>query len=106
MDVAITGAAGYFGRKLIALMEEDEFYDRVVGISRRQWNHGFTKLEYHRMDVRDEGIKKLFEGVDAIIHLAFVVSPMHDKKEMYDIDVNGTRNVIEAGIEAGVKNSL
>jgi len=48
----------------------------------------------------------LFEGVDAIIHLAFVVSPMHDKKEMYDIDVNGTRNVIEAGIEAGVKNSL
>lgn len=48
----------------------------------------------------------MFEGVDAIIHLAFVVSPMHDKKEMYDIDVNGTRNVIEAGIEAGVKKFI
>ncbi|KAA0005097.1 MAG: hypothetical protein FE045_05615 [Thermoplasmata archaeon] len=55
MDVAITGAAGYFGRKLIALMEKDEFYGRIVGISRRQWNHGFTKLEYH--NVRNEDIK-------------------------------------------------
>ena len=103
MKVAITGAAGYFGRKIIAAMENDDFYDEIIGISRRQWNHGFTKLSYHRMDVRDKNIKKLFEGVDVIIHLAFVVNPLHDEKEMYDIDVNGTKNVLKSGIEAGVK---
>ncbi len=103
MDVAITGAAGYFGRKIISLMEEDDFYARVIGISRRKWEHNFSKLEYHRMDVRNENLRDVFDGVDAIVHLAFVVSPIHSQKEMYDIDINGTKNVIRAGIEAGVK---
>ena len=103
MDVAITGAAGYFGQKIISLMEKDDFYNRIIGISRREWRHGFKKLEYHRMDVRSKDIKNIFEGVDAIIHLAFVVSPIHSQKEMYDIDINGTKNVIRAGVEAGVK---
>ena len=39
---------------------------------------------------------------DTIIHLAFIINPLHDKK-IYDIDVNGTKNVMRAGIEAGVK---
>jgi len=108
MNVAITGAAGYFGRKIIERMERDEFYEKIIGISRREWKHDFKKLSYHRMDVRDERLGSIFlkEKPDIIIHLAFVVNPMHDKAEMHDIDVNGTRNVIMAGMRAGVERFI
>ncbi len=108
MKVAITGAAGYFGRKIIERMDKDDFYDKITGISRREWNHEFKKLSYYRMDVRSKEIEKIFlkEKPDVVIHLAFVLNPIHDKREMHDINVNGMKNVMRAGIKAGVKKFI
>src|SRR4029079_5697662 len=35
-------------------------------------------------------------------HLAFILNPVHDEGLMYDVDVNGTHNVLEAAAEAGI----
>ena len=50
------------------------------------------------MDIRDRGILALLEAErpDALVHLAFVLNPIHDEQTMYDIDVNGTQNVLDA----------
>ena len=108
MRVGITGAAGYFGRKIIARLEENDSVDRIIGISRRPWQHSFEKLDYHRLDVRSDTLPKLFasNGMDTVIHLAFMLNPIHDEREMHDINVNGTRNVLAAAAEAGVKKVL
>ncbi len=106
MKVAITGAAGYFGRKIIERLEKNEECEKIIGISRRNFNHNFEKLDYYRMDIRNEGIKNLFKKVDAVIHLAFILNPIHDRKEMYDINVNGTRNVLKACKEANVNKVI
>jgi nucleoside-diphosphate-sugar epimerase len=29
-----------------------------------------------------------------MVHLAFIVDPIHDEKKMYDVNVNGTLNVL------------
>jgi UDP-glucose 4-epimerase len=108
MRVGITGAAGYFGKKIIERLEENERCEHIVGISRRPWQHEYDKLTYHRLDVRSDALPALFasHGVDTVIHLAFMLNPIHDEQEMHDINVNGTKNVLAAAAEAGVKKLL
>ena len=43
---------------------------------------------------------------DALVHLAFVLNPIHDEAAMYDIDVNGTSNALEAATRAGTEHVL
>jgi len=61
------------------------------------------------MDVRDgAGVREVLERVrpDAIVHLAFILNPSHDEELMYDVDVNGTHNVLEAAAAAGTQQVL
>jgi len=108
MRVAITGAAGYLGHALIKCLENNEDCEHIVGLSRRQWNHNFSKLEYHSMDVRSTKLSELFtrSNVDAVIHLAFIVNPLHDEQEMHSINIDGTRNVLVAAAEAKVNKII
>jgi UDP-glucose 4-epimerase len=46
------------------------------------------------------------ERPDALVHLAFVLNPIRDEQTMYDIDVNGTANVLDAAAAAGVPHLL
>ena len=41
-----------------------------------------------------------------LVHLAFILNPTHDEGFMYDVDVNGTHNVLEAAASAGVGQVL
>ena len=43
---------------------------------------------------------------DALVHLAFILNPAHDEQLMYDVDVNGTHNVLEAAASAGTSHVL
>ena len=43
---------------------------------------------------------------DALVHLAFILNPSHDEALMYDVDVNGTHNVLEAAAAAGTQQVL
>jgi len=106
MKVAITGAAGYFGRKIIERLEKNEECEEIIGISRRNFKHNFKKLKYYRMDVRDRNIKNIFKKADIVIHLAFVLKPIHNREEMRDINVNGTKNVLRACKETNVKKII
>jgi UDP-glucose 4-epimerase len=60
------------------------------------------------MDIRDRQMRSLLETEepDALVHLAFVLNPMRDEGTMYDIDVNGTQNVLDAASHAGVEQLL
>ena len=108
MKVAITGVAGYFGRRLMERLEVNDKIEKVAGISRRKYDHNFTKLDYHRMDVRSSELGEFFSKneVDAVVHLAFMLNPIHNKKEMYSIDIEGAKNVLEASRQAGVKKII
>jgi UDP-glucose 4-epimerase len=40
------------------------------------------------------------------VHLAFILNPSRDEHLMYDVDVNGTHNVLEAAAAAGTQQVL
>src|SRR5438874_2495531 len=78
LTVAVTGPTGTFGFGLMPLLESEPQVGRVVGIARRPFDpgeHGWSKMEYRRGDVRDpEALRQAFEGADAVVHLAFIVT--------------------------------
>lgn len=95
--IAITGSSGYYGRKLIDTIRQRAPQARIFGcdVVRPREN---APDEFVALDVRDPGVFSALEGfaADTIIHLAFVVNPMHNEREMRSINVDGTENVFRA----------
>lgn len=101
--IAITGVGGLIGRRLIEQLAAREDIGRLIGIDRHTPD-GLTApaLVMRPADVRDPDLAEVLEGVDALVHLAFQVDPLHDEDEMRSVNVEGTRNVVEAAGAAGV----
>ena len=67
------------------------------------------KVQYERLDVRDGAACRELIGrcaPDTLVHLAFILNPLHDEGLMYEVDVNGTSNVLEAAGDAGTGHVL
>lgn len=96
--VAVTGCSGYIGTRLLRFLDESEKVTRIIGVDLNPPRHSTPKMDFHRLDVRDPSLVNLFtlNNVEVVVHLAFIVNPLHDDALMHDIDVNGTRNVLKA----------
>jgi nucleoside-diphosphate-sugar epimerase len=77
----------------------------VVGIARRAFDpteHGWTKMEYRRGDVRDpDALRQAFEGADVVVHLAFMITGAAAPDTIREINVDGTLNAFRAARDAG-----
>jgi UDP-glucose 4-epimerase len=107
MKYLITGGSGYIGSRLTDLLVERDDTE-VVNVDIRPPAVPRSRTRFIKMDIRDRGMRELFERErpDAVVHLAFVLNPIRDEHTMYDIDVNGTQNVLEAASAAGVEQLL
>jgi UDP-glucose 4-epimerase len=105
----ITGGAGYIGSRLVDLLSRREETERIVICDLAPPAAYRPKTEFERVDVRDrEAVRRALQssGADALIHLAFILNPSHDEQLMYDVDVNGAHNVLEAAAAAGTQHVL
>jgi len=102
--------AGFIGSNLaVRLLKEG--YD-VVGIDNLAY--GLREnvpegVEFYENDIRDRGIYGLFEGIDAVFHLAAkncISDCQADPIETAEINVTGTLNVFEAARRAGVRKII
>lgn len=102
MDVAVTGSGGLIGRRLVAALAQDPAVERVLAldVAEQRVPAGVTT---GLADVRDPEIGAQLAGVDALVHLAFQLDPLHDEDVMRRINVEGTRTTLTAAVEAGVK---
>jgi UDP-glucose 4-epimerase len=107
MKYLITGGSGYIGSRLTDLLVERNDTE-VVNLDIRPPAVPRSRTRFISMDIRDRGIRELLERErpDALVHLAFVLNPIRDEHLMYDIDVNGTQNVLDAASAAGVPHLL
>jgi UDP-glucose 4-epimerase len=111
-SVLVTGAAGYIGRKLVRALASDADAARcVVAMDVRESpaSDRLPGVEYLAGDVRDaEGVRGTMRerDVETVVHLASIVTPgrKSSRKLEYAVDVQGTRNVIDACLAAGVSH--
>lgn len=101
--VAVTGCTSDFGTVILPRLFADPEVEEVVGIDLREPRVAHAKLRFEREDVRSPRVRELLAGCDAVVHLAFVVVEIHDKGLTHDVNLNGSRNVIEAAHAAGAK---
>jgi UDP-glucose 4-epimerase len=109
MRYLITGGAGYIGSRLVDLLSRREDTERIVICDLAPPAVYKPKTQFERVDVRDrDAVRATLEraGADALIHLAFIFNPSHDEEFMYDVDVNGAHNVLEAAAAAGIGQVL
>lgn len=104
--VAVTGCSGYIGSRLLRFMDGSEKVSKIIGVDVNPPRYSTDKMDFHHMDVRDPALTNLFSlnDVQTVVHLAFIVNPLHDDAHMHDIDVNGTRNVLAATAACGAKH--
>ena len=99
--ILITGAAGYIGHQLGNRLAKDFF---VVGTDIRA-RHDLA-FSVRSLDVRDPSLSELLlqERITHVVHLASILQASPDRARDYDIDVNGTRNVLDCCLKAGVNH--
>ena len=106
LTVAVTGPTGTFGFGMMPLLQADDRVKRVVGIARRPFDpdeHGWTKMEYRRGDVRDQdALREAFAGADVVVHLAFLIVGGSGSTTRA-INVDGTLNAFRAAAAAGAR---
>ena len=97
--VLITGAAGYVGGLLGSRLARDL---HVTGTDIRP--RPGLPFEVRPMDVRDPALAGLLRdrAISHVVHLASVLDAGADRAREFDIDVNGTRNVLDCCLAAGV----
>lgn len=113
MRVAVIGATGNVGTAILAVLAQTSEVTSVLGISRRMPDtevEPYSGCEWRAIDVAaasSEGtahrdLTEALSGVDAVIHLAWLIQPNSDRDLLRRINVDGTARVAAAAAAAGV----
>lgn len=100
--VAVTGAASFLGLNLIGLLEEDDRVRRIVSLDIKPPRTAGQKTRVYDVDLTqaaaEERIAEIFaaEGVDTLVHLAFLASPSHAAAWAHELESVGTMHLLNA----------
>lgn len=114
MRVLITGGTGFIGSNLAFRYLRDGHHVRVLGLKNTSWEaQKIEALEAKGVEViqgsvlkKDELVPAL-DGVDLVYHLAAAQHETNVPDQyFYDINVEGTRNMLDTSIDAGVRRFI
>ena len=107
--VAVTGAYSFIGAELIKRLERDRRYYKVLAIDIRKPSFPMSKTQFHKIDLTiptaDADLAAIFkrEGVDTVVHAAFLSSPTHANAWAHELESIGTMHVLNACAECQVR---
>lgn len=107
MKALVTGGAGFIGSHLTDLLlnegHEVVVLDNLKGGRLKNVPKG---CHFHNVDIRQINLFPYFEGIDWVFHLAAladIVPSIENPREYFEVNVQGTFNVLEAAKKANVK---
>src|SRR5215203_4913168 len=95
MRIVVTGATGNVGTSVLEALARDRRVEEIVGIARRKpaWENPRTR--FVSLDIAQADLRPHFAGADAVIHLAWLIQPSRDARELERVNVHGSRKVFE-----------
>lgn len=108
--VLVTGAAGFIGKSLIAELARANANSEIIALDMREVvaHERLPNVTYLTGDVRDPALRDLFQvrRPQTVVHLASVVAVGGDPQRDWEIDVLGTKNVLQCCVDAGVEHLI
>ena len=106
--VAITGAGGYLASQLISFLENVAWCEKILGTDIVEPKVQTEKLIFLNQDIRDHRLIDFWKdrGIETVLHLAFIVDPIHNVRKMNDVNVNGTLNVLRICEALSIKHII
>jgi UDP-glucose 4-epimerase len=101
----ITGGSGYLGSRLASKLAERPNTEAVVNLDVTVPEYRDSRSGFRQVDIRDaDAVETAIaeEAPDVLIHAAFELDPTRDEPDSYDVNVNGTFNVLAAASAGGV----
>ena len=107
MRVAVTGASGHIGSCLVRTLKEKGAEIKVL-VHKQRSDLDKLGLEITEGDLLDIGsLDKLCNGAEAVFHLAAQITlDNRSDKKTYDVNVTGTRNILNAAKRRGVRKFI
>jgi nucleoside-diphosphate-sugar epimerase len=102
MRVVVTGASGNVGTSVLSSLGDDPAVREIVGVARRVPEQAFEKTTWRAADITRSELEPIFEGADAVVHLAWLIQPSRDERVTWAVNVEGSSRVFEAVARAGV----
>jgi nucleoside-diphosphate-sugar epimerase len=108
-SILVTGGTGFLGSYIIKALVEKGYMVRAIrrGNKLPGWisKEILDKVEWVEGDILDViSLEEAMEGIDTVIHSAAIVSfAKKDRKQMYQVNVEGTANVVNMALEQQVK---
>lgn len=105
MRIVVTGASGNVGTALLLQLGQEH---ELVGVSRRPPPNTapYAWADWVTLDIGDDDapsrLRAAMRGADAVVHLAWLIQPSHDRGLMRRTNQRGARAVVSAAATAGV----
>jgi nucleoside-diphosphate-sugar epimerase len=104
---AISGGAGFLGLHLARRLLADGHGVRTLDVEPLDDAELERSVEEIRGDVRDPAAaERLVEGADVLVHSAAALPIRGSRREISDVNVGGTRTVLTAARDAGVRRAI
>ncbi|MFQ5952795.1 MAG: NAD-dependent epimerase/dehydratase family protein [Candidatus Omnitrophota bacterium] len=108
MKNLVTGASGFIGSHIVESLKNRN--EDVVALVRKTSNVEFlnsigVELRYGEL-IDPDSLKKALEGVDIVYHSAALADEWVSPEAAYKVNVEGTKNLLEAAKEKGVKRFI
>jgi dihydroflavonol-4-reductase len=107
--ILVTGGTGFLGSYIIKELVEKNYPVRALRRSTSKLpfyiaTQIFDKIEWVEGDVLDAvSLEKAMNGMDTVIHSAAIISFLkREKKSMYQVNVDGTANVVNTALEKNI----
>ncbi len=107
--ILVTGGSGYLGSQTVAALAERGDV-QVVSLDVREPFKRAPGADHELADIRSSDLASIVarHAPDVVVHLASIVTPGKNSNRdfEYDVDVNGTRNILNACVQHGVQRII
>ena len=109
LKIAVTGATGHIGQRLVKELLKKGFTVRCGVYKNNTISYTNKNMELMECNVKDASSVEYFvRNQDIIIHAAALTTNRgkNKKSEYYNINVDGTRNIVNECLKAGIKKFI
>lgn len=101
MRVLVLGATGNVGTALLPRLQPQ--VEELVGVARRvPAGPASGGVRWVEADLLTSDLDRMLEGIDAVVHLAWVIQPSRRPERTWDVNVRGTARLLSALSRSGV----